>query len=144
MATRTRESPAASCSGFSAHVSGIAQQFGFATMPWCSRRAVAVHLRHDKRDAGLEPVGRRLVDADRAAADGVGDELAARLGADREEAEVEIARGEHCRGRLLDGRPAELLPGRPRRGEQAHVAVAALAQELDRDGSDCAGRADDR
>ena len=31
-----RRGPAASCSGFSAQVSGIAQQFGFATMPSCS------------------------------------------------------------------------------------------------------------
>jgi len=37
---------------------------------------IAVHLRHDERDAGLQPVRRRLVDRDRAAADGVRDELA--------------------------------------------------------------------
>ena len=36
VATRTRTSPAASCSGFRTQVSGIVQQFGLATMPSCS------------------------------------------------------------------------------------------------------------
>ena len=36
VATRTRTRPAASCSGFSTHVSGIVQQFGLATIPSCS------------------------------------------------------------------------------------------------------------
>ena len=39
-------------------------------------RPRAVHLRDDKRDAVDEPVGGGLVDDDRAAAHGVGDELA--------------------------------------------------------------------
>src|SRR5205823_7811112 len=34
--TRTLRSPAASCRGFSTHVSGIVQQFGFARIPSCS------------------------------------------------------------------------------------------------------------
>ena len=66
-----------------------------------------------------------------------------RRGADREEAEIEIAGGEHLRRRLLDRCPAELLPRGARGGEQAHVVVAALAQELQRDRSDRAGGADD-
>ena len=55
--------------------------------------AVAVHLRDDERDAPLEPVGRRLVDRDRAAAHGVGDEPARRLGSDGEQRDVDLAGG---------------------------------------------------
>ena len=105
--------------------------------------ADAVHLRDDERHAGLEPVRRRLVDRDRAAADGVRDELAAGGGADGEETEVEVAGGERLRRRLLDDRAAELGARRARGREQAHVVVAALAQELERDRPDRAGRADD-
>ena len=79
VATRTRASPASSYSGLSTHVSGIVQQFGLATMPPPSGPLPARGRRsprHDERDARLEPVGRRLVDRERAAAHGVGDELA--------------------------------------------------------------------
>ena len=54
-------------------------------------RADAVHLGHDERDPGSSRYADGLVDADRAATDGVGDELAGRRGADGEEAEVEVA-----------------------------------------------------
>src|SRR4051812_34053931 len=37
VATRTRTRPAASCNGFRTAVNGIVQQFGFATIPSCSR-----------------------------------------------------------------------------------------------------------
>jgi hypothetical protein len=57
----------------------------------------------DEWDAVGEAVGVRLVEADGAAAGRVGDELAARLGADREEAEVEIAGSQRVRRGLLDG-----------------------------------------
>jgi hypothetical protein len=39
-------------------------------------RTTAVHLRDDQGHSLLEPVGRRLVDDDGIAADGMGDELA--------------------------------------------------------------------
>ena len=45
-------------------------------------RATAVHLRDDQGHSLLEAVGRRLVDDDGTAADGTGDELARRGGAD--------------------------------------------------------------
>ena len=57
----------------------------------------------DERDAVGEAVGVRLVEADGAAAGRLGEELAARLGADREEAEVEIAGSQRVRRGLLDG-----------------------------------------
>ena len=65
-------------------------------------RAVAVHLRHDERDARLEPVRRRLVDRDRAAAHRVRHELARRRRADGEEEEVDVAARERLGRRLLD------------------------------------------
>ena len=42
VATRTRASPASSCSGLSTTVSGIVEQFGTATMPWCSKARSAL------------------------------------------------------------------------------------------------------
>ena len=65
-------------------------------------RAGAVHLGDDERDPGLEPVGGRLVDRDRAAADGVRDELARGARADREEEDVDVAARERLGRRLLD------------------------------------------
>ena len=105
--------PAASCSGLRTHVSGIVQQFGLATMPSCLERALAVHLGHDERDARLEPVRRRLVDRDRAAAHRVRDELARRRRADGEEREVDVAGGERVGRRLLDDDAAVERPARP-------------------------------
>ncbi len=95
--------------------------------PVVLERARRVHLRHDERDPRLEPVGGRLVHRDRAAADGVGDELAARGGADREETEVEVSCGERLGRRLLDRPAGELLPGGAGGREDPDVLVAALA-----------------
>ena len=106
-------------------------------------RPLAVHLGHDERHPVLQAEGLRLVDADRAAAYGVRHELAARAGADGEEAEVEVAGGEGLGCRLLDHAAVELAPGRARRGEESHVLEPALTQQLDDDGADRAGRADD-
>ena len=94
VATRTLRSPAASWSGASTIVSGIVQQFGLAMIPRVLEGALAVHLGHDERDAVLEPEGRGLVDAERPGFSGDRDELAAPLRADREEADVEVARAE--------------------------------------------------
>jgi hypothetical protein len=65
-----------------------------------------VHSRHDEGDAVGEAIRVRLVDTDRAAPHGVGDELTARLRTDREEAEIETAGGQHVRCRLIDGQLA--------------------------------------
>jgi len=54
-------------------------------------RAVAVHLRHDERDARLEAIRGRLVDRDRAAGDRVRHELPRRARPDREEEDVDVA-----------------------------------------------------
>ena len=105
--------------------------------------ALAVHLGDDERDPGLETVRRRLVDRDRAAADGRRDELARRARADREEEHVDTGTGQRIRRRLLDRPLAELPSCRARRREDAHVLVAARAQEIQRDRSDGAGRTDD-
>ncbi len=124
-------------------MSGIVQQFGFAMIPSFSSARRAVDLGHDERDARLEPVGRRLVDRDRAAADGVRDELARGAGADGEEEDVDVAARERLGRRLLDDVPADLLAGRARGREDADVLVAALAEQAERDGADGAGAADD-
>src|SRR5207237_3778098 len=99
--------------------------------PVVLERALAVHLGHDERHPVLQAEGLGLVDADRAAFDGVRDELPARLRADREEAEVEAR--ERLRGCLLDALPADLAAGRAARGEQRQVVEAALPQQLDYD-----------
>jgi len=106
-------------------------------------RTVPVHLGDDERNPVGETVGGGLVDDDRTPADGVGDELAAAGRADREEADVEVARDECVRGRLLDGEAVHFLACRAIARESADVRVAALAQQLERDPADRAGRADD-
>ena len=106
-------------------------------------RAGAVHLGDDERDPVLEPVGGGLVDRDRAARDGVRDELARGAGADREEEDVDVAARERLRRRLLDRVPADLAARRARRREDADVLEAVLAQQAERDGADGAGAADD-
>ncbi len=114
--------------------------------PVVLERAGAVHLGHDQRHAVREPVGRRLVDGDRAAAHRVRDELARGGRADREQAQVEVTGCERLRRRLLDDQrlAAELDPRarRARGRERAHVVVAALGQQPERDLPDRAGRAD--
>ena len=61
--------------------------------------------------------------------------------------EVEVAGGERLRRRLLDDErlaaEGDARAGRPRRRERAHVVVAALGEQLERDRADGAGRADD-
>ena len=74
-------------------------------------RPLTVHLGDDERDPILQPVGRGLVDRDSASAYGVGDELAACRGPDREQADVEIAGAQSLGRRLLDGQTVELLSG---------------------------------
>ena len=73
----------------------------------------------------------------------MGDELARGAGADGEEEDVDVAARERLGCRLLDRVPADLLAGRARGGEHAHVLEAVLAQQAERDGADGAGAADD-
>ena len=122
-------------------MSWIVEQFGTAITPLCSTRAVAVHLRDDERHVGLHPPRRGLVDRDRAAAHGVGDELPRRRRSDREEADVEAAGGERIRRRFLDAPCRQLGAGRARRREVAHVVP--VLQQLAQDAADRARRADD-
>jgi hypothetical protein len=69
----------------------------------------------DERYAVGEAIGVRLVEAHGAAPGRVGDELAACLGADREEAEVEIAGSKRVGRGFLDGQlaaaEANVAPG---------------------------------
>ncbi len=65
-------------------------------------RALAIHLGHDERDTRLEPESRRLVHAERTRSGREGNELATDLGADREEADVEVAGAQRRGRRLLD------------------------------------------
>ena len=51
--TRTPRNPAASWSGASTIVSGIVQQFGLAMIPCVLEGSLAIHLRHDERNAVL-------------------------------------------------------------------------------------------
>jgi hypothetical protein len=101
------------------------------------------HLGHDERNARLEAVRGRLVDRDRTARDGVGDELARGAGADGEEEDVDVAAGERLGRRLLHRPAGDLLAGGARRGEHAHVVEPVLAQEPERDRADRARAADD-
>ena len=104
--------------------------------------AFAVHLRNDERHAVLQTVRRRLVDRDRAAANGVGDEFPRRCCADGEQADVEVPGGECVGRRFLDEQPVDGRSSRARRRERANVLVAAFAQELQGNWPDRAGRAD--
>ena len=76
-------------------------------------RAAAVHLGHDERVAVREPVGARLVDDERAALDRVRDELARGAVPTEKSDEVEAARGERLRRRLLDDESRRRAPCRP-------------------------------
>src|SRR5262249_11959612 len=105
--------------------------------------AVAVHLGDDERVAVGEAVRAGLVYGERAALDGVRDELARAARAAGEEDEIEAACGQDFRRRLFDRQSAvELAPGRARGGAGTHVPVAPFAQEPERHGADRAGRAD--
>jgi len=58
---------------------------------------------------------------------------------------VDVTASERVRRRLLDRVPAELRAGRPRRGERAHVVVAALLEQPERyrpNGARCADDTD--
>jgi len=111
------------------------------------QRTVAVHLGHDERIAVDQAVRRRLVDDERAAGRCVRHERLAGGGAHREESKVEVAGGERLGRRLLDGQLVVSEPdgaaGRAGGREAADVLVAALRQELEGDGADRTGRADD-
>ena len=89
-----------------------------------------VHACHDQRHAVGQAKRVRLVDADRAARDRMGDELAARVGPDREEAEVEVTGAKPVGGRLLDGEVGvavgNLLADRAGRREGPDVFEPAL------------------
>ncbi len=106
-------------------------------------RALPVHLRYDERDAVLQAERRGLVDAHRPGPRCHWDELSAPLGADGEEAQVEVAGPECTRGGLLDLERTELSPGGPPRGERTDVRVPAVDEALERDASDGAGCAYD-
>ena len=138
-----RTSPAVSCSGLSTTVSGIVQQFGTATMPWCSNARAAFTSGTTSGTSGSIAPGGRLVEAHRAALHGVGHELAGRRGADREEREIDVERLERLRRRLLDRAAVQLRAGRARRREQAHVVVAALGEDAAQHAAHRAGGADD-
>jgi hypothetical protein len=108
-------------------------------------RARSVHLGHDERDPGLEPVRRGLVDGHRATANRVRHELERRRRAHREEREVDAAGRERLRPCLLDDEAAgKGLPGRARGCEGADVLVAALAQQPQRHRADGARGANHR
>ena len=108
---------------------------------------VVVHAGDDERDALGEPERIRLVDAGRAGVGRRRHELRARAGPDREEAEVELVAREPLRRRLFDSqRTAAVLhlrAGRPGRRVRADVGEPALGEQLQRDGPDDAGGADD-
>ena len=128
VATRTLRSPAASCSGASAIVSGMVQQFGFATMPSCSSARLSVHLRNDERDAGREAERRRLVHAEGSGRRSDGNQLAAERRPDREQADVEVAGAERLRGRLLDLVAADGRTRRTTGRERPDVRVSAVGR----------------
>ena len=107
-------------------------------------RAHRIHLRHDERNAGLEPVGRRLVDRERAAAHGVRHELAGGARADREQEDVDVAARRAPRAsppRRCTARAACRPSAPTRRRARARSRAAAAARSVTR--ADGACRADD-
>ena len=111
--------------------------------PAMLERAPSVHLGNDERDALLEPKGGGLVHAERAGRRSRRHELAARFGADREQAHVELAAREPLGRRLLDREAVDRRAGGTGGCERGDVRVPALAQEAERDPADGTGRADD-
>ncbi len=101
---------------------------------------VAVHLGHDERDAGLEPVGRRLVNRDGAAARR-GDELERRLRPDREQRDVDPAGGGTSGVASSTTVPSASVDPADRGGEGGTFS-ASLAQDPHRHGAHGAGRSD--
>ncbi len=111
------------------------------------RRRLAVHLRDDERHAVGEPECGGLVDAERPSLDCRGHQLAARRRADREEAKVELARAELFGRRLLDDELSVAVghgrAGRALRRERAHLLEPPVGEQLEHDGPDRPGGADD-
>ena len=106
-------------------------------------RTLAIHLGHDERDTCLEPESRRLVHAERTGSCCERDELATDLGADREEADVEVAGAQRRGRRLLYLEVPEPPAGGTPRRERADVGVSAIDQVLKRHLPDRARSADD-
>jgi len=106
-------------------------------------RPVAVHLRYDERDALLKSKRGRLVDAEGAAGRGEWDEFSTGSRSDGEEAQLQIPDAERFGSRFLDGQAVECRAGGARGRERAHGVIAPLPQQVERDGSDSAGRSDD-
>ncbi len=108
-------------------------------------RAVAVDLRDDERVAVHEAVRGRLVDAERAACRGEGDERPTRRGPDGEQEQVHVSGAQRLGRRLLHDQlaVAERHPGSDRAGgrESTHVLVPALGEQRERDRADRTGRA---
>ena len=144
VATRTRVRPAASWSGFRAQVSGIVQQFGLATMPSCSARALAVHLGHDERHAVCEPVGRRTCRPRSRRPRRRGGRARALAEVPTEKRQRSSSpRRQRLGRRLLDEQPVELAcrpSGRTRRRARCR---SRAREQRERDRADRAGRADD-
>ena len=109
---------------------------------------VAVDLGHDERDVRLHAERGAVVDQD---ATGLGDPRAPHArGGGGGGAEDEVGAGEGVLGGLLDGdglvAVAQLAPGGASSREEAQIAdgQVALGGDVEEDGADGAGRADDR
>ena len=95
-------------------MSGIAQQFGFATIPSCSSARAPLT---SGTTSGMPGVSRNAADlstqtAPAAAAAGTSSRLSRR--SDGEEADVEVTGAERLRGRLLDLDAVEDVPAERR------------------------------
>ena len=125
-------------------VSGIAQQFGLATMPSCSSARSPFT---SGTTSGTPSSSRYAADlstqtAPPRTACGTSSRLALR--ADGEEADVEVARGERLGRRLLDRRrPPISRAGRARGREQRARRRSRARRAARRDAADRARRADD-
>src|SRR5207253_2415424 len=141
VASRTRARPASSYSGFSAIVSGIVAQFGFATMPSCSSARSPFT---SGTTSGIPASRRYAADlSTQTAPPRTACGTSSRRGRpDGEETEIELSRAQRLRSRFFDDAAVDLGSGGPRRREVTHVVVAALAQQLDRDAADRARRSD--
>ena len=125
-------------------MSGIAQQFGFATMPVVLESALPVHLGDDERHAVLEPESRGLVDAERARGRRGAGTSSRLVSAPTEKKQTSRSPAPSATGRrLLDlevaDPPARRAPGR----ERADVLVPAPEEQLERDSADRAAGPDD-
>ena len=128
--TRTRCRPAASCSGFSTHVSGIVQQFGFATMPSCSSARAPFT---SGTTSGTPGSSRYAADLSTATAP-----PRTACGTSSRDADVPTEKSARSMSPAASASgvassttipPSSVAARRARRGECAHVLVAALAQQ---------------